>query len=259
MSDKLVQDVKAIVDEIFKQQEEATMRKETEEALTQSAEKINELTASLEAKDAEVAELMASIEELEKTIAELSDKVNELNEEKASFESEKEELIKRAEEAEKELESIKKDQLAKARFEELEAEKVAASTDDAKDAQLAKLREMTDEEFAAYKQERIELRDQLLAQLEQNKVDNDTDTASDGSDTVDDNIQTDTADVDTSDADFDDDKDADITDDMDTASYDSMRAVASLLNLNAVPNDDMLSKYKKLGEALAQRLNKNDK
>lgn len=245
MSDKLVQEVKTIVDEIFKQQEEAAMRKETEEALIQSAEKIEELTASLEAKDAEIAKLSASIEELKKTITELTDKVNELHEEKASFESEKEELIKKAEEAEKELENIKKEQLAMARFEELVDEKVAASTDDTKKAQLNKLKEMTDEEFAAYKQERIELRDQLLAQLEQNVTDNtnrnvsasdiDDSTVNDGNSGIDED------------------------DDVDTASYDSMHAVASLLNLNTMPNSDMLSKYRQLGEALAQRINKNSK
>jgi len=248
MPDKLVQEVKEIVDAIFKQQEEAAMRKETEEALTQSAEKITELTASLEAKDEEVTQLMASVEELEKTVTELTEKVKELNEEKATFESEKEGLVKRAEEAEKELESMKKDQLARARFAELEAETVAASTDDAKEAQLAKLREMSDEEFAAYKQERIELRDQLLAQLEQNATTDKTNTVSDDNKAVNSDTQTDAPDVATPDTASD--------DDVDVASYDTMHAVASLLNLNAVPNEDMLSKYKKLGEALAQRFEK---
>ena len=51
MSEKLTQDIQDIVDSIFKQKEEVAMRKETEDALNKSADKINELVASLEAKD----------------------------------------------------------------------------------------------------------------------------------------------------------------------------------------------------------------
>ena len=43
MSDKLTQDVRTAVDEIFQQKEEVAIRRQTEEALINSAEKINEL------------------------------------------------------------------------------------------------------------------------------------------------------------------------------------------------------------------------
>jgi len=258
MSDKLIEDVKAIVDDIFKQQEEVAMRKETEEALTQSAEKINELTASLEAKDKELEEVAASVEEFEKTVSELTDKVKELTEEKSSIETEKEELIEKAEKLEAELEAIKKDQLAATRFAELKAEKVAASTDDTIKMQLAKLRDMSDDEFAAYKEERIELRNELMKELsdasdQTSGAVSDSDDATNASDSNNSDNSSDTsADADGSDDSVNANVDGDGVDD--SSGIDAMKAVASLLNLNTSPDDSVVSKYRELGKALAAKL-----
>ena len=170
MSDKFTQDVQDVVDEIFKQKEEVAMRKQTEDALNKSANKITELSTSLEAKDEELSGFIVKVEELESTVVELSNAKEELekNLEKAAsdFEAEKEELTKRAETAEKDLEGMKKDQLAKARFEELKVEGVSATDEKAIEDQVAKIREMEDEGFEAYKVERIELRKAIVAELE---------------------------------------------------------------------------------------------
>jgi len=170
MTDKLIQDVQVIVDNIFKQKEELAMRKETEDALTKSADKITELTASLEAKDEEVSSLIAKVDELEVTATELSNKNKEFQEsiekDKSDFEAKEQELTERAEKAELELEDIKKDQLAKDRFDELKTEGVSASIENAVKDQIAKIREMDDDAFKVYKEERIELRKSIVAELE---------------------------------------------------------------------------------------------
>lgn len=170
MSDKLAQDVKSLVNEIFMEKEEVAMRKQTEEALNKSANKITELATSLEAKDGELGEVTLKVEELEETVSELSDANKELekNLEKATsdFEAEKGELTKRAETAENKLEDMKKDQLSQARFEELKADGVAATDEKAIEDQVAKIREMEDGDFKAYKVERVELRNSIVAELE---------------------------------------------------------------------------------------------
>lgn len=173
MTDQLNQDVRKALDDVLKERDDVAMRKETEEALLKSTEKINELVSSLEAKDNETSALVTKVDELEKVVAELSGKVStltiekeNLEKEKTTFQAEKDELLKRAKAVEETLDNIKKDQLAKTRFDELKISGVATTEAKAMEGQLAKVREMTDEEFAAYKNERVELRKVILSELE---------------------------------------------------------------------------------------------
>ena len=247
MSEKLTQDVQSIVDGIFKQKEETAMRKETEIALNKSAEKINELVASLEAKDGELSELGNKVDELESTVAGLSDKISELEtkksdleKEKASFEATKEELVKKAETAEEALDNMKKDQLSQTRFEELKKDGISAADEKAIEDQISKIREMKDEVFEAYKAERVELRKSIVAELEASS-DGDSEAAAA----------------------------AKLKDEEDAAAaklkaeeeaaagsnepIEPMRAVAAALNLETAPSEDMVSKYKELGKAMAKK------
>ena len=169
MNDQLVKkDVETIVDEIFKKKEEAEMKKETEAALNKAAETITQLNESLEAKDeerqAEVASLQETIASLETQLNEISEEKKALEDEKAGFDAEKEELTKRAEKSEEELECIQKDQLAKDRMEDLTESGVASTNSD---AQQEKVREMSDEDFAAYKEELVSVRESIMAQLKE--------------------------------------------------------------------------------------------
>lgn len=173
MTDQLNQDVRKALDDVLRERDDVAMRKETEEALLKSTEKINELVSSLEAKDNEASALVTKVDELEKVVAELSGKVSaltiekeNLEKEKTTFQAEKDELLKRAQAVEETLNNIKKDQLARTRFDELKINGVAATEAKAMEGQLAKVREMTDEEFAAYKNERVELRKVILSELE---------------------------------------------------------------------------------------------
>ncbi|KKN59916.1 hypothetical protein LCGC14_0537410 [marine sediment metagenome] len=238
---KLTQDVQSIVDGIFKQKEENAMRKETEVALNKSAEKINELAASLEAKESELSELGNKVEEFESTVAGLSDKISELETEKSdlekekdAFEASKEELTKRAETAEEEISNMKKSQLSQIRFEELKKAGVSAADEKAIEDQISKIREMEDEVFEAYKAERVELRKSIVAELEASS-DNDDDPDAAAAAAA-----------------------AKLKAEEEAIAaglnkpIEPMRAVAAALNLETLPSDGMVSKYKELGKAMAK-------
>lgn len=251
MTDKLTQDVQVAVEAIFKQKDEAKLLEDTEKALNDSAEKITELTTSLEAKDEEISTVMVKVDELEKTLADLADKNKELTtnleQVKTGFETEKAELVKRAETAEKELETIKKDQLAKARFEDLKKDGVSASEAKAVEDQLAKIKEMSDEDFATYKAERVELRKAIVAEMEkaqpaapaapvapaaEAKKEEESSAAEDTKVELEEEAAAAAS------------KDA----------IDPMKAVAALLNLEVLPSDDVKNKYRKMGEAMADKI-----
>jgi len=246
MSEKLTQDIQEIVDSIFKQKEEVAMRKETEDALNKSANKINELVASLEAKDSELSEMVAKAEELESKITELSTKTSELEsgleKEKSDFEATKEELVKRAETAEEEIENIKKDQLAKARFGELTEAGVAAADEKAIEDQISKIRDMEEEMFESYKAERVELRTSIVAELEastteETAVETETTSEEEVSEKTEETSEEDdeTAAVESEDA------------------IEPMKAVAAALNLETLPSNDVISKYRDLGKEMAKK------
>jgi hypothetical protein len=268
MSEKLAQEVQAIVDNIFKQQEELAMRQETEEALTKSAEKINELVASLEAKDNEISELVSKAGELEGTIAELSDKISELETEKDNFEKEKsdfeakeKELTERASKAEEEIENIRKDQLASARFDTLKEEGVAATTEETIKDQITKIREMEDEEFEAYKAERVELRKSVVAELEASSDSGETVSSSDSEEEAASEEETGSEEETASEEDGE--TTAELEDEEAAAdsedSINPMKAIAASLNMEQVVTDDVSSKYRKLGEALAEKYKSKSK
>ncbi|RLI64447.1 MAG: hypothetical protein DRO67_04135, partial [Candidatus Asgardarchaeum californiense] len=241
------------VEEVFKKKEEDNLRKETESALTESAEKIVELTTSLEAKDEEVAKLQEQIEALEATIEDMSNDNKELSENleqaKSEFEDKEKELLSKVEEAENKLVDFEKDLQAKARFEELKSEGVAATDEKAVEAQIAKIREMEDKEFAAYKAERIDLRKAILSELESSTDANSSDE--DGADTEETASDND-VDTDVDDVDIEETADADVDDAFN--SNNAMKAMAALLNLEKAPAETMLNKYKELGKALAEQM-----
>lgn len=261
MTEKLAQEVQSIVDDILKQKNDADMMKETEDALHKSAEKIDELAASLEAKDEELSVSAGKITEMEKTIAELSDKAKEfeanLEQVKKTFETEKTELVKRAETAEAELSNMKKDLKAKARMEELKAEGVAASGEEALKGQFAKIRDMEDDMFVAYKAERVELRKAIVAELEasapakvETKPADTTDNKEDkAAQTVVDDKKVDDKKEDVT-AQLEDEKQAASLE----SSIDPMKAVAAMLNMEVVVDGNTKSKYKELGAALAENI-----
>ena len=259
MSDKLTQDIQSIVDGIFRQKEEVAMRKQTEDALNKSADKITELSTSLEAKDEELGGFTDKVEELENTVSELSNAKKELekNLEKATsdFEAEKEELTKRAETAEEGLENMKKDQLAQARFEELKSEGVAATDEKAMEDQVAKIREMEDEDFEAYKAERIELRKAVVVELEASPKEKTAEELA-AEKEAEEKAAEEKAAEEAEAARIKAEEEAAAASD---SPIEPMKAMAALLNMEAIPGDDVLKKYSDLGKEMAKKFEKESK
>lgn len=248
MSDQLITDVKGIVDDIFKTKEESEMKRETEKALQTSANMIDELSQSLEAKDVTLGEKEAEILTLNESISDFETRITELEDEKTAFESEKEafetekaDLTTRAEEAEGKIEGMEKDLLADARLNELKEVGVAATSEKAIEDQTSKIREMSVEDFSSYKDELVAIREAIIAELDAKKDEDDNTNA---------------ADADADDGDGDDSEEGSEEDDDDAASADDTsidpaRAAFAALNMELVPGKDVLAKYLELGSQMA--------
>jgi hypothetical protein len=194
----------------------------------------------LEAKDKELSKveeelalLKESVKELEENNKTLAIAQEELDKAKADFEVKKVELEKRAETAESVIAEIKKEQLVKARCDELNVAGVAPTDD----AQLTKIKDMSDEEFASFKTERESLRKSILAELaaaEAKKKEEATKT--------DDGVSPEVAAAKSKPA------------------VDPGQTVAAMLNFDVRPDQSMVDKYKALGTAMAESIvGRNDK
>jgi hypothetical protein len=136
---------------------------------------------------------------------------------------------------------MKKDKVAEARMLELEEAKVVFSTD--VDKQFAKVRGMSDEDFSAYKTERVELREAVAKELADQQAaaqaateDNSNSTSTDDDD-----------DKEKASSDEDND-DVVVTPPPNVGPGQSM---AAAMNFETRPSDDMVKKYAELGNAMA--------
>ena len=180
---ELFNQVKSAVDVIFAEKEDADKQAKAAEALRKSATTINDLTTELEKIKQEFSELEAkntelttSLEEkeeactsLEDEVTSLKEDVNKKEEENASLKSEVDELKKSKEDIEsefsgikEELETIKKDKLTEDRMKELEEAKVVAKD---KEKQVAKVRDLSEEEFASYKEDLVSIRESIVESI----------------------------------------------------------------------------------------------
>lgn len=157
MDKELKKQVADVVEGLFNKKEEAETRKEVEAELQRSAESISELTTALEGKNAEVAAF-------EEVISENKTRVEELESKLEAAETELETANTKLGEAEQALEDMKKDRAAEERMTDLEDAGVARSD---RDSQMSKVREMTEEEFASYKDELVSIREAVVNELEE--------------------------------------------------------------------------------------------
>jgi chromosome segregation ATPase len=250
MNEELKKDVVAAVAEIFSQKEEAEQRAETEKALQKSADTIESLTEALEGKNAKDGEVATQITDLET-------KVEELTSELEAAKTDADEKATKLVETENMIEEMKKDKAAELRMAELAEEGVALSN---KDAQLAKVRDMEDEEFASYKEELVSLRSAVKAELAKTEEpvapvaseeeiqeevaeveESEEEAAAEGEEVVEGEEEASEEEV------------AEII----PANVDPGKAVAAAMNMEVMPSDNVLAKYAKLGKAMADRM-KND-
>lgn len=190
----IMTEVRKAVEGIFAEKEDAERQKKTEAALNKSATAIDQLTKELDKANATISDFETKESELATSIEEKDTELTQLAEAKTTLESELsakaeeletvkaelDELKPKYDSAKKELEKtteqlnkIEKDALAETRFVELTEAKVANKE---KSAQFAKIREMSDEEFAAYKDELIELKESIIANLETSNEEDDDDS-----------------------------------------------------------------------------------
>jgi chromosome segregation ATPase len=155
MTDQLKKDIEAVVAEIFSQKEEADKKVRTEEALQKAAATISELTEALEKKNTQEAEMASKVAGLESTVSDLNSKLEAAQKEIADSNS-------KLAESEKNITEMKKDRATELRMKDLVESGIALAN---VEAQTVKVREMTDEEFAAYKEELVSLRKAVEEEL----------------------------------------------------------------------------------------------
>jgi chromosome segregation ATPase len=223
MKEELKKDVEAAVSEIFSQKEEAEQKARTEEALQKSANTISELTEALETRNQET-------EETASEIASLTTKTEELTTALEAAQKEATEVAEKLAESENTIEEMNKDKAAELRMSELEKAGVALSNSE---AQTVKVREMDEESFASYKDELVAVREAVKAELANSEV------------AEEEVAEEEVAEEEVAEED---------ADETIPAEIDKNKAVAGALNLEIMPSDDVLAKYRKLGEAMASRM-----
>jgi chromosome segregation ATPase len=212
MEDTLRKEVEAVVAAIFSEQEESEKRKQIEDTLTQSAETIEALTESLESKTEE-------LKVVEATVVEKTSKIDNLNTELEAARKEITDLTEALSKSVEDLSSVKKDIATKERMSELASLSVVTNVE----VQTTKVREMTDEVFASYKDELVSLRKAVVDEL-----------AKTAATIIDTNTSTDAIVI-------------------PPANISATDIAAAALNLE-VSNNDIKDKYKKLGQAMADQM-----
>lgn len=239
MEDALKQDIENIVKNIFSEKEEASQMQRTQDALNESAETIEGLTQNLEVSK---TELSAAKESAKEEVAEKDSKISELTTELEAAQTKLEKAEADLTASQESLDNMKKDQLAEARMAELQEAKVAMGND--LESQTAKVREFSDEEFASYKTDRIELRDAVKKELEAAATAAADETNTEGEEGTpateegaEEGASTEEEDVTTP-----------------PAEIAPGTAMAAAMNFENKPSDDMVSKYTAMGKAMADSL-----
>ena len=233
MDEKVRKEIEDAVASIFSEKEEADSRQRTEEALTTSATTIEELTAALEVKNSEVEAVEVSISEATEKISNLE---SELEAAKTEIETTNESLA----EATKQVEDMIKDKAAEDRMAELEVSGVARAD---KEAQISKIRDMSDEDFASYKDELVSIREAVLAELKEVKQ-----TASE--EEAEEEVAEEEAEEEGEEEASEEEGEVETP----AAEIDPGQALAAALNMEVYPSDDLIKKYGDLGKAMAAAL-----
>jgi len=234
MEDKLKKDVEAVVAKIFSEKEETEIRKQTEEALSTAAVTIEDLTVSLEAKNSEVLELTEQL-------SEAKEKATSLETDLEAVKKEITEAKKRSEELEGTLEEIEKDRATELRITELEEAGVISD----KEAQMSKVREMSDEDFASYKDELVAVRAAIITELSKSGDGEEIEETEEAE--TEETEETEEAETEETEEDVEDEETP-------PAEIDPALAAAAALNLELAAADDIRTKYQDLGKAMAAKL-----
>jgi hypothetical protein len=127
---------------------------------------------------------------------------------------------------------MKKDKAAEERMKQLEEAGVSSGSE----SQVAKIREMSDEEFASYKEERVELRNAVIAELEANKE-------APAEEAAEEEVEEEAAAEEEA---------AEEEVETPPAEVDPNKAISAALNMESIPSTDLVSKYAEMGKAMAK-------
>jgi len=230
MDETLKKDIEMLVTKIFSEKEEVAQRQATQEALRDSANLVEDIKKTLETKEIEADTAITALKETvaakDVEIAELTLKVETTSKEAVEISQAVEAAKKEAAEAIEALTTFHKDRAAELRVSELVAAKVI--TTDKVAEYSSKVRDMTDEEFATYKQDRVQLREAVIKELE---------SATQAPAVITSVVTT-----------------ASVAPVTPPAQIAPGHAIASAMNFETIPSEDVISKYAKLGEAMAANL-----
>ena len=230
MEDKLKDQIEKVVTAIFASKEEDTKRKKTEDALHASADKLSALQLELDG-------IVKANQEQASEIATLLESLKSIQEEKAALEAKFQEELQKAEEAKASVESefeklnleystLKTEILADKRMVELEKDGVVREQ---ASLQRDRVKNMSDEDFVSYKDELVAVKTQVIAALVAK-------TEASKTEVVDTGVVVDEV--------------------VPPANVDATQSVQAALNLESTPSQDLISKYKALGNALAESITK---
>lgn len=248
---ELKQDIEQVVAAIFSEKEEADVRRMTEEALEQSAKTITDLTTSLEERNTELSEF-------EEKFTESESKVSDLETELEAARKEIETFTDKLSETETALEEMKKDRATELRMSELADSGIISN----EEAQTAKVREMSDEDFTAYKDELLALRAAVEAELKASVKEEEKEEAEEkveeeaaeeeeaeekpaAEEEAEENKEEEAAEEEAA-------EEEDVTP---PANINPAHAAMASMNMEIIPDADLVSKYAELGQAMAAQYN----
>lgn len=249
MEDKLKSEIASLVADIFEGKKEEDQRKKTKQALETAASSIEDLTVKVNANEEVVTSLASEKAELEAQAASAKEEHGkEVEALKVDLETAKEEATTsktKLETVSAELEDLKQESVASIRMKELETSGVLR---DDVDAQKSKVKGMNDEEFASYQDELTSIRKSILDQLEaankaeegkkpeekkeEANTEKEKEAASKGEK---DEVSTPPAEISPG------------------------KALASAMNLEIQPSDDIVQQYQAMGAAMAQNIKEESK
>ena len=244
MDDKLQKEIADIVTAIFDGKKEEDQREKTQQALETAASNIETLTTKVEDNDKVIATLEDEKTALEAELASSKEDAGkdkkEVEDNLVAAKAEAEESKTKLEEVATELKDLKDEASASARMSDLEE---AGILRDDVDGQKAKVKDMTEEEFASYKDELASIRKSILAEIEEAKKkeaaskggeegeegeEGGEENASEGE------VKTSPAEINTS------------------------NAVSAAMNMEVQPSADLLKEYASLGDAMADQFKNNE-
>ncbi len=228
-------DIKAMVAEIFSDKEEVEIQRKTEAALQKSATTIEELTATLEESSTKNEELITSVAVFKTSVEDLK---SELEAAKIKIE----EATQKLAESENTIEGMNKDRSAELRMTVLEEAGVAGSD---KEAQAAKIREMSEEDFASYRNELVSLRKAVVAELS-NSESSEAGEAGEGKEGKEGKKGSEEGSKEGSEEGSEED-----SNNTPPVNIDPQNAISAALNMEILPSKGMREKYAELGNAMA--------